>query len=308
MTSNILRHTTTLETVFVIVSESAVHFYEHAFSCVCTTIGIFEANPEGTLWRVEGIKNCGYKDNELSAALLLAAAVSGESAELKRTATEAEGWLSRTYATFPEQKIGKLFVIRGTHLPQITDPTRIVLTLDAGVAFGSGEHGSTRGCLRALERIAYRRPRRILDIGCGTGILAMASAALLHKPVLAVDIDPWSVLTSQHNARRNRLHHQLTCQLGNGWHTPAIRHKAPFDLVFANILARPLCLMAKNLAHALSDGGTAILSGLLQTQAHMVLSAHRRHGLVLEHTLTEENWTTLILRKPKPTTHSRFIS
>ena len=298
MTSNILRHTTTLETVFVIVSESAVHFYEHAFSCVCTTIGIFEANPEGTLWRVEGIKNCGYKDNELSAALLLAAAVSGESAELKRTATEAEGWLSRTYATFPEQKIGKLFVIRGTHLPQITDPTRIVLTLDAGVAFGSGEHGSTRGCLRALERIAYRRPRRILDIGCGTGILAMASAALLHKPVLAVDIDPWSVLTSQHNARRNRLHHQLTCQLGNGWHTPAIRHKAPFDLVFANILARPLCLMAKNLAHALSDGGTAILSGLLQTQVPMVLAAHRRHGLVLDRLLQEGQWVTLIVRKP----------
>ena len=298
MFSNTLRHATTLETVFVTVSENAVESYEHALSCVCTTIGIFEANPEGTLWRVEGVKNCGYKDNELSAALLLAAAISGESAELKRTTTEAEGWLARTYATFPEQKIGKRFIIRGTHLPQITDPARIVLALDAGVAFGSGEHGSTRGCLRALEHIAYRRPRRILDIGCGTGILAMASAALLHKPVFAVDIDPWSVLTSRQNARRNKLHRYIRCYLGNGWYTPVLRHKAPFDLVFANILARPLCLMAKNLAHALSDGGTAILSGLLQTQVPMVLAAHRRHGLVLDRLLQEGQWVTLIVRKP----------
>ena len=301
MFSNTLRHATTLETVFVMVSEYAVESYEHALSCVCTTIGIFEANPEGTLWRVEGVKNCGYKDNELSAALLLAAAISGENAELKRTTTEAEGWLARTYATFPEQKIGKRFIIRGTHLPQITDPARIVLTLDAGVAFGSGEHGSTRGCLRALEHIVYRRPRRILDIGCGTGILAMASAALLHKPVFAVDIDPWSVLTSRQNAQRNKLHRYIRCYLGNGWYTPVLRHKAPFDLVFANILARPLCLMAKNLAHALSDGGTAILSGLLQTQVPMVLAAHRRHGLVLDRLLQEGQWVTLIVRKPNRT-------
>ncbi|MBR2124832.1 MAG: 50S ribosomal protein L11 methyltransferase [Acetobacter sp.] len=297
MTTSSLRHATLLETVSVTVSEPAVEFYENALGRVCTTIGIFEANQEGTLWRVEGVKNCGYQDDELTTALLLAAIASGEHAPLERTITEANGWLARTYETFPEQKIGRRFIIRGTHLPPIADPTHIVLTLDAGVAFGSGEHGSTRGCLRALEYVAYRRPCRILDIGCGTGILAMASAALLHKPILAVDIDPWSVLTTQQNTRRNKLHRHISCHLGNGWHTPALRHKAPFDLVFANILARPLCLMAKNLAYALADNGTAILSGLLQTQVPMVLSAHRKHGLVLERLLKEGEWATLIIRK-----------
>ncbi|MFT8675993.1 MAG: 50S ribosomal protein L11 methyltransferase [Acetobacter sp.] len=292
------RHATSLETISVTIPESAVEFYENAIGSVCTTIGLFEANPEGTLWRVEGVKDTGHREDELAAALLLAELASGESATLERAPTEAEGWLARTYEAFPEQQVGRRFVVRGTHLPDQPDATRIVLTLDAGVAFGSGEHGSTRGCLRALERIAHRKPRRILDLGCGTGILAMAGAALLHQPVLAVDIEPWSVRVAARNAQRNGLAPLLTCRLGNGWNTPAIRRAAPFDLVFANILARPLCLMAKDLAHNLLPGGTVILAGLLRTQVGMVLSAHRRQGLVLEHLLTEGDWATLVLRRP----------
>ncbi|MBO1324034.1 50S ribosomal protein L11 methyltransferase [Acetobacter sp. TBRC 12305] len=292
------RHATSLETISVTIPEAAVEFYENAIGSVCTTIGLFEANPEGTLWRVEGVKDTGHREDELAAALLLAELASGESATLERAPTEAEGWLARTYEAFPEQQVGRRFVVRGTHLPDQHDATRIVLTLDAGVAFGSGEHGSTRGCLRALELIAHRRPRRILDLGCGTGILAMAGAALLHQPVLAVDIEPWSVRVAARNAQRNGLAPLLTCRLGNGWNTPAIRRKAPFDLVFANILARPLCLMAKDLARNLVPGGTVILAGLLRSQVRMVLSAHRRQGLVLEHLLTEGDWATLVLRRP----------
>ena len=292
------RHATSLETISVTVPEAAVESYENAIGSVCTTVGIFEANPEGTLWRVEGVKDTGHMEDELALALMLAELTSGVPAPLERAATEAEGWLARTYEAFPEQKVGKRFVVRGTHLPDAVEATRLVLTLDAGVAFGSGEHGSTRGCLRALERIAHRRPRRILDLGCGTGILAMAAAALLHQKVLAVDIEPWSVRVSAQNARRNRLNRALTCRLGNGWQTPAIRKNAPYDLVFANILARPLCLMAKDLAQALAPGGTVILAGLLRTQVRMVLAAHRRQGLVLEQVLTEGDWATLILRRP----------
>ena len=99
-------------------------------------------------------------------------------------------------------------------------------------------------------------------------------------------------------AQRNGLATLLTCQLGNGWNTPAIRRAGPFDLVFANILARPLCLMAKDLAHNLAPGGTVILAGLLRTQVRMVLAAHRRQGLVLEHLLAEGDWATLVLRRP----------
>ncbi|KXV57567.1 50S ribosomal protein L11 methyltransferase [Acetobacter senegalensis] len=292
------RHATALETVTVTVPEAAVEAYENAIGSVCTTVGIFEANPEGTMWRVEGVKDVGHRDDDLALALTLAELTSSVSADLNRVPTEAEGWLARTYESFPEQEVGQHFVVRGTHLPDTPSPTRIVLTLDAGVAFGSGEHGSTRGCLRALERIAYRKPRRILDLGCGSGILAMAAAALLNQKVLAVDIEPWSVRVSAENAKRNGLSRSLICRLGNGWKTPEIRHNAPYDLVFANILARPLCLMAKDLAQNLAPGGTVILAGLLRTQIRMVLAAHRRQGLVLEHTFLEGDWATLVLRRP----------
>jgi ribosomal protein L11 methyltransferase len=168
--------------------------------------------------------------------------------------------------------------------------------LDAGLAFGSGEHGSTRGCLRALERVAYRRPARILDMGCGSGILAMGAVQLLRRRALAVDIDPWSVLVTKQNAKLNRLGARIDARRGNGWQAGIVRRRQ-FDLVFANILARPLCLMAKHLAAHLAPGGTVILAGLLSSQARMVLAAHRRQGLRLERALHEGNWTTLILRK-----------
>ncbi|GBQ55282.1 50S ribosomal protein L11 methyltransferase [Komagataeibacter swingsii] len=292
------RHATELETISVTVPPDAVEAYESALSTVCTTIGIFEVDDSQTLWRVEGVKDTGSGEDELRAALIVAGLTSGVDAELERSHTESEGWLARTYESFPEQLAGRRFAIRGTHLEPVTSPQRITITLDAGVAFGSGEHGSTRGCLRALEMVAYRRPRRILDLGCGSGILAMAAAALLHKRVLATDIDPWSVRVTRRNAAMNGLSNLVDCHLGNGWSTPAIRHHAPYDLVFANILARPLCSMAADLARNLLPGGTAILAGLLNTQVRMVLAAHRRHGLVLERHLREGDWGTLILRKP----------
>ncbi|WP_308719910.1 50S ribosomal protein L11 methyltransferase [Komagataeibacter xylinus] len=292
------RHATELETISVTIPPDAVEAYESALATVCATIGIFELDDSQTLWRVEGVKDTGSGEDELRAALILAALTSGVDAELERSHTEAEGWLARTYESFPEQLAGKRFAIRGTHLEDAPNPQRITITLDAGVAFGSGEHGSTRGCLRALEMVAYRKPQRILDLGCGSGILAMAAAALLHKPVLATDIDPWSVRVTKRNAAMNGLANLVDCHLGNGWSTPAIRHHAPYDLVFANILARPLCAMAADLALNLMPGGTAILAGLLNTQVRMVLAAHRRHGLVLERHLREGDWGTLILRKP----------
>ncbi|MGS0647741.1 50S ribosomal protein L11 methyltransferase [Komagataeibacter melomenusus] len=292
------RHATELETISVTVPPDAVDAYESALATVCATIGIFELDDSQTLWRVEGVKDTGSGEDELRAALILAALTSGVDAELERSHTEAEGWLARTYESFPEQLAGRRFAIRGTHLEDAPNPQRITITLDAGVAFGSGEHGSTRGCLRALEMVAYRKPQRILDLGCGSGILAMAAAALLHKPVLATDIDPWSVRVTRRNAAMNGLSNLIDCHLGNGWSTPAIRRHAPYDLVFANILARPLCAMAADLALNLMPGGTAILAGLLNTQVRMVLAAHRRHGLVLERHLREGDWGTLILRKP----------
>ncbi|MCQ8277867.1 50S ribosomal protein L11 methyltransferase [Acetobacteraceae bacterium KSS8] len=296
--SIVRRHATALETIHVTVPDEAVEAYENALSSVCTTVGIFEADDTQTVWRIEGVKDVGTGEDVLETALALAAAATGIAAPLERAHTETEGWLARTYESFPEQQVGRRFAIRGTHLAETKTGPRITLTLDAGIAFGSGEHGSTRGCLRALELVAYRKPRRILDLGTGSGILAMAAASLLNRRVLAVDIEPWSVRVAAQNAALNGLRNQLDCRYGNGWRTAAIRRGGPYDLVFANILARPLCSMAKSLAAKLAPGGTVILAGLLDSQARMVLAAHRRQGLVLERKLVEGYWATLILRRP----------
>ncbi len=290
------RHATPLETVAVTVPEFALEAYESALESACDTVGFFLDDETGE-WRVEGVKPVGSREPELAAALALAAMLSGVTASPDRSATAAEGWLARTYASFPEQTIGRRFAIRGTHLHGPATTGRITLTLDAGLAFGSGEHGSTRGCLVALEAMAHRQPRRVLDLGTGSGILAMAATRLLHQPVLATDIEPWSVRVTRQNAALNRLAPRIRVTLANGWHHPTVRAGGPYDLVFANILARPLCLMAKHLAANLAPGGTAILAGLLATQARFVLAAHRRQGLRLERMLPQGNWTTLVVRK-----------
>ncbi len=285
-----------LETIAVEVPESALEAYEAAIGRICASVGFFKDDATG-LWRVEGVREAGAHEAELASALALAEAVSGVPAALLRAPTEADGWLARTYAGFPEQSVGRRFIVRGSHLAGEAVPRgRIALVLDAGVAFGSGEHGSTRGCLRALERVAHRRPRRILDLGTGSGILAIAASRLLHRPVLATDIEPWSVRVARDNARRNGARRLVRARLADGWRAGTLRRHAPYDLVFANILARPLCRMAWPLSVRMARGGTVILAGLLASQAGTVLAAHRRRGLRLEAVLREGPWATLVLR------------
>ncbi len=295
-----LRHATALETLTLVVPEAAVPAYEAALQNVCGTIGFFLDEDTG-LWHLEGVRDRGTNEQELVTGMALAALVSGIEAVVERRETPAEGWLARSYQSFPEQLVGRRLAIRGTHLGGAAPSGRRLLVLDAGIAFGSGEHGSTRGCLRALERIAYRRPRRILDLGTGSGVLAMAAAALLHRPVLGTDIEPWSVRVAAQNAALNGLAGRTRFALANGWRSPLVRRGAPYDLVFANILARPLCAMAAQLARRLAPGGTVILAGLLNSQRRQVLAAHRRQGLRLDFTLHEGAWATLVLRKsPQP--------
>ena len=292
-----VRHATMLETLQVTVPEGALEAYEAALEQVCGTVGFFLDEATGA-WTVEGVKQAGEGEPNLQAALAVAQAASGFAATLSRLPTEAEGWLARTHSAFPEQRIGRRFVVRGSHLPPAETAGRITLVLDAAMAFGSGEHGSTRGCLLALEAMAHRRPRRVLDMGTGTGILAMAAARLLNQTVLAADIDPWSVRTAQDNVRQNRLTGRVRVRQANGWRSAWVSRAGPYELVFANILARPLCRMAPALAGNLAPGGTAILSGLLDRQARWVLAAHRHQGLVLEREQHESGWATLVLRKP----------
>jgi ribosomal protein L11 methyltransferase len=292
--------TGTLETVRIQVPDSALWAYEAALGSVCPTVAFFRGQDDRT-WVVEAVRNAEDDETALAAALAVAAAISGVTVAAVRAPLPAKGWLARSRAAFPEQAIGRRFIVRGTHLPPRRRPSRITLRLDAALAFGSGEHGSTRGCLLALERAARRRPRRVLDLGTGSGILAMAAGHLLHRPVLAVDIDPWSVRAAHQNAARNGLRALVRVRRADGWRDPRVRGGGPYDLVLANILARPLCLMACDLAAHLAPGGTAILSGLLASQARQVAVAYRRRGLCLERAIGVGAWTTLVMRGPDAT-------
>ena len=291
------RHAAPLETLWIeSLPEAAVPAFEAALQTACATVGLFRDEATDT-WRVEGVREAGVGDDELAGALALAAAVAGiDAPALNAGPVEAEGWLARTAESFPEQPIGRRFLVRPTHLPDPKTHSRIVLRLDAGLAFGSGEHASTRGCLLALEGVAHRRPRRILDLGTGSAILALAAAKLLRRPVLATDIEPWSVRVAGDNARLNGMQRLVSARLADGWRHRTVR-AGRYDLVFANILARPLCAMARDLASHLAPGGTAILAGLLGTQTRMVLAAHRRQGLVLDARHDVGPWTTLVLRR-----------
>lgn len=292
-----LRHATQLETVSITVPEDALEAYEAALGVACGTVGFFLDEDTG-LWTLEGVKDRGAHESDLMAALALASALTGFAATPTRALTQADGWLARTLESFPEQLVGRRFAVRGTHLTDAPTPGRLSVTLDAGIAFGSGEHGSTRGCLRALEAVAHRRPRRILDLGTGSGILAMAAAKLLHRPVLATDIDPWSVRVTRENARRNGLSNRLRALRADGWTSPVLERQAPYDLVFANILAPPLLALSGDIGRALKPGGFAVLSGLLRTQERRVLAAYTSKGFRLVRRIHRDAWAALVVQKP----------
>jgi ribosomal protein L11 methyltransferase len=286
-----------LDCIALTVPADALDHFEAALGSVCRAVSFFH-NEDLNVWDIQGVKERGAYESELASALAVAEMLTGVTPELNRYLVPVGGWLARTKAAFPEQQIGKRFAVRGTHITTHPAPGRIALTLDAGLAFGTGEHNSTRGCLVALERLAqYHHPSRILDLGTGSGILAIAAAKLLHKPALASDIDARAARVAGTNAKLNGVAHLIHAIRADGWADKRIKRAAPYDLVFANILARPLCAMAHQLGASLAPGGVAILAGLLNTQVNWVLSAHRRAGLMLEHRLVDGAWSILTLRK-----------
>jgi len=286
-----------LDRVVATVPPDALEAYESAIAAHCLAIS-FTLDEDRNVWVIEGYAEPGTLGG-LANSLLIAEAVTGIQADLQRDQVQAGGWLARSYEGFPEQQIGQRFAIRGSHITAPAAPGRITITLDAGLAFGSGEHQSTRGCLLALERRhRQRRPARMLDLGTGSGVLAIACAKLWHQRVLATDIDARSVRVARENATRNQVGAALTVIKADGWQSAALKRAAPFDLILANILARPLAAMAGTLAAHLAPGGTAILAGLLTVQERWVLSAHRRHGLALQSRIRSGAWSNLVLRKP----------
>ena len=180
-------------------------------------------------------------------------------------------------------------------MPQGCEP----LLIEAAMAFGTGHHGTTLGCLRALDRLATDGfvGRAVVDIGCGTAVLAMAAARIWDEPVLASDIDEVAVEVAQANVTANGLEGRVTCVEAAGFDHPALAAAAPFDLVFANILKGPLVALAPDMAGVMQPGGYAILSGILNEQADEVIEVYARSGINLHHRECIGDWTTLTLSK-----------
>lgn len=235
-------------------------------------------------------------------ALALIAAVQG-ARDFAVSEVPDVDWVAHVRRELAPVEAGRFFV-HGSHDADRVPEGRIALLIEAAMAFGTGHHGTTLGCLRAIDRLGDGgfAPRAIVDLGCGTAVLAMAAARLWPGagPVIASDIDPVAVEVAEANLRANALGHRVDCVVADGFDAPAIRAAAPFDLILANILKGPLIALAPGMGRALRPGGVAILSGLLTEQAAEVLEACLASGLVPAGREEIGEWTTLTLRRAPP--------
>lgn len=210
---------------------------------------------------------------------------------------EARDWVKASLEDLVPVPAGR-FVVHGQHDRDRVAPNKLGIEIEAALAFGTGHHGTTRGCLLLLDHVLKAwRPRRVLDLGTGTGVLAIAAANALHENILASDIDPPSVQVARENARLNRTGHLIEMIRATGFSAPQFARRAPFDLVLANILANPLRQLAGPMARHLAPSALVILSGLLTHQAPAVIAAYRARGLVPLRHLRIEGWSSLLLRR-----------
>ncbi|MEO8757914.1 MAG: 50S ribosomal protein L11 methyltransferase [Devosia sp.] len=190
------------------------------------------------------------------------------------------------------------FYVYGSHEEAPLPAGLIPLRIDAAEAFGTGHHETTTGCLEAIERTLKRsKPKTMLDVGTGTGVLAIALAKRTHLSIVASDIDPIATRTTIQNARDNGVARLIAAITATGLEHPLIAKSAPYDLIVANILAAPLVALAPAIGKAAARGATIILSGLLVTQAARIVTAYGLQGMVLHQKLERGEWATLILEK-----------
>lgn len=209
-------------------------------------------------------------------------------------------WVAESQRALPPITAGRIRV-RGSHVTEAAPPGTIDLLIDANAAFGTGRHETTRGCLLALQGIArQRRVANILDMGCGSGVLAMAAARLWPCRVLGVDNDAPSIRVAAQNVKVNGVADVVHLLLGVGFRSAVVKRRGPYDLILANILAEPLCAMAQDVRRHLAPGGLAVLSGLLIGQERQVLARYRAAGLMLVRRYHLGEWSTLVLRGLSP--------
>ena len=257
-----------------------------------TGVGVLELEDGAGRWEVAGY----FTESPDAAGLALLAAAFGAAPFAVSELPETD-WVAHVRRELAPVRAGRFFV-HGSHdadkVPEGSEP----LLIEAAMAFGTGHHGTTLGCLRALDRLVSDgvAPVRIADIGCGTAVLAMAAARIWEVEILASDIDPVAVEVAEANLRANRLDGRVRCVVAAGFDDPALATAAPYDLVFANILKGPLIALAPDMVRHLGAGGFAILSGILNEQAEAVAEVYARLGITPVRSERIGDWTTLLLR------------
>jgi ribosomal protein L11 methyltransferase len=216
---------------------------------------------------------------------------------IEREALPDVDWVALSLEGLKPVRAGRFFV-HGAHDRQKRRSGDLAIEIEAGLAFGTGHHGTTAGCLEVLEEVARReRPRNALDLGTGSAVLAIALAKFSHIPVLATDIDPVATRVAADNVRLNGVSSLVETATAPGFHHPVFSRRGPFDLIVANILARPLMRLAPQMARHLTPGGSIVLSGILERQRNAVLAAYAGQKFRHVRTLEREGWVTLHLKR-----------
>jgi ribosomal protein L11 methyltransferase len=255
-----------------------------------TTYSILEEDEDRGIWRIDAFP----VDSDEAEALQEALREFGALNVVVEIIADAD-WLAMALSGLPPVRAGRFFVY-GLHDRGRTPVNTVNLRIEAGAAFGTGHHGTTVGCLLAYDRLLKRkRFGRVLDVGAGTGVLAIAAAKTHAGLAVGTDIDRPSVRIARENAKVNSANARFVW--ASGLNHRAVRDKAPYDLVFANILARPLVSLAQDIKGALKPGGITILSGLLRTQERFVKAAYLNRGFRLQSRIYRDAWCTLVLQR-----------
>ena len=255
------------------------------------TYSILEEDEDRNIWRIDAFPTTPAEADALRTVLANFPTLQTTSEVL----ADAD-WLAMALSGLPPVRAGRFFIY-GMHDRGRTPPNAVALRIEAGAAFGTGHHGTTVGCLLAYDQLLKsRRFPRVLDVGAGTGVLAIAASRTGSRIAIGVDIDPVSVRISRENARVNQTRARFVHASGLGHQL--VRQTGPYDLVFANILARPLVSLAQDIRSALKPGGLVILSGLLRTQERYVRAAYLARGFRVRRRIHRDAWATLVLERP----------
>ncbi len=284
------RYTLTCPSQILESAQALADAIDEHFAIDAMAVTVNETDEANNLWNT-----VAYFETELAAAQ---ARDTLAIAEAEIAPVPDVDWVRKSLEGLPPVIAGR-FYLHGSHDRATRRLGGHSFEIDAGTAFGTGHHGTTAGCLQALDAILkYQKPRRILDLGCGTGVLALAAARSTASVVLATDIDPEAVRVTRLNAELNGIGPNIRALTAAGLHHPAIRQAGPFDLIFANILAKPLAALAHGLGDLLLPRGKIILSGLTCNQLRWIAACYRQHGLVPVQTIRIDNWVALVVTKP----------